>query len=175
MNTLALCVAIVFGILAVFSIVARIRERSSSQYRFPESPTLHPHDTGQGPEPAVELEFGQDGRATIALGDGSTIADVHHAMARIFLRDLEQPQMQEMERWLGIEGRRPWTLDDENRFAWAFSRFVWGGEDFPPKLRGMSQLLKKAYPSIKGTHLDVEVPHEIKELFREMLNMRRQS
>lgn len=116
------------------------------------------------------IKFGADGKASLVLDEDAGVIDFMHLFLVTFAQNasLDRPPQSSAEllgKWLGITNRKwgPWHFD---RFVSAYERFVWDGNDIAPAFKFYNEELRKVFPVIQETRLDIQIPTEVRGWFR---------
>ncbi len=129
------------------------------------------------------VHFGPDGKAVIQLFKDADASTLIHELAHIARRDLAElaaqddvPQRvkrdwREMCRFVGADPADPWTVEQEEKLAQAFERYLMEGRAPSSGLRGAFERFRRwlldLYRGLRGRRLPIN--HEIREVFDRLL------
>jgi hypothetical protein len=121
----------------------------------------------RNPCPYKLAEFNQHGKAVVNLPRSANVADFLHSFAHVLIRNLSPDKLANCKKSLGSKDRDSRATVEE-LFACAFERFYWDDDasDPNPTRESIRNALRKVYPRISGTRIDVSVSPELRDLLR---------
>ena len=122
----------------------------------------------------AHMDMPEGGKAIIRAFQAIDVEVLVHELGHMFRRLLNPADLEIAEKWAGVEDGK-WSLENEEMFANAFTRWLRTGKTKNPKVvsifKEFKSWLTKIYKTIKGSRIDIKVSTEMKEVFDKMVGM----
>lgn len=140
-------------------------------------------ETPKTPEPKVAepkvsvtkgaVEFLPDGRAILYAFEHADVSTVMHELVHVWRRQMPEQVLRRLANALGVDDHRKWSVDDEEKVARTFERWLRQGKVDIPGLENTFKSFKgwmeKIYPKVKGSEIDVSLTKDVKDFFEGVL------
>jgi len=89
-------------------------------------------------------------------------------MANVMSRERKpESKIDLLERWLRVSGGK-WLPHNFEMFVGAFERFMWEEETMHQSMKWYGSELRKKFPKVEGTRLDVQIPATVRTWLRDI-------
>lgn len=157
-------------------VIEKLKVEGAKVHSFEIPPALHLAAMFKGfplyQQKKGAITFAEDGRAFIYLMQESDVTTIIHELGHLGRKHLKPEDQTTANNFVGAKDNN-WTVDQEEKFATGFEKWVSEGRTSNPRLKKVFQSLRtwflSIYKGITGSSIDVEVSEEMKQLYDRMV------